>query len=218
MEIRKARISALVKRSARKIIFSGLIKKIKPFLAREEVEESGFCRVTKMPETTTERRWVSRSVSRPQVRGYLPGSMAHEVEAAKAILVNWREGFRITISRAEGFHNNMIGDHLWLNIPTREAIYPSAEFQQLRRFANAAIAGLKRQASIFRSCASGIGSTMSGRTTGACEGALERGADYFDAVAQTVEKDFGSGGIAGDVNHTTGFAKQGVTTSTALRK
>ena len=156
------------------------------------------------------REWVSRGVERSTLCGYLPGNMAQQIASAKTILEDWYDAFDKTINLACDFIGGL--GSVVLDELTKDTIYETQSFERLQSFADDAIAGLRSQASVYNNCAAFVREHMSGQVTEACSFALQRGANYFLAIAQTIETDFRYGGPEGR-DKTNSFETLGITTS-----
>ena len=151
---------------------------------------------------------TSRSVG--QLRDFLHDNMVAEIDAARSTLVTWREAFLATQDRARDFvlainngvHVNRLHDRV------ERGIFPTTAFDPLATFATNAQEGLMSQALEYNRAAQAIRGSMAGNTMLGYVGALERGAKYVTAIAQTIEKDFLGGGIAEEVNRINSFVQR----------
>jgi hypothetical protein len=164
-----------------------------------EVREDEEGLVNHPPYHTPTRSWSGREGTGRRLGCYISNEITDSIESAKTVLRNWEAAFAETINRANNFTTAINNDaHIeGLRDRVEQAIYPVDSLESLQVFANNARTELRDQARIYNECASFIHSRMQGPTVMAYAEALQRGARYFEAIAQTIDADFWNGNYAG---------------------
>ena len=156
--------------------------------------------------TTRIERWERRNITSRTLGEYLP-DIVTSINRVRSILTDWERAFRFTGSRANEFRDAMNrNDHIGqLSERTARAMYLPDPYDNLQTFADQARANLETLASAYQSCSNQISSNMSGEAITSCVEAIQSTARYLRAIAQAVEKDFGSGDFVGEVNKLSSF-------------
>ena len=150
----------------------------------------------------TFRTWGARQSQNRNLEDYLPKSVTEDVTAAKVVLREWETAFTATENYARNLTTAMDNDAHVSGLSTRveQAIYPHSAFGDLEKIAAEVKSGLESQATAYNKFAVFTRTNIKGAIAMDYAAALQRGADYFLTVAQTIEIDFWGNEALGEID------------------
>ena len=155
------------------------------------------------PTTQTTAVWNRADMVALPLSHYLPNDLVEGIRSVRTLLNEWQPAYETMIQRAVSFRDALNnGDHTTgMAERVGRAIFTPVVYERLQTFGSEARAALERQATAYVNSARATSDNMEGDVVAACAASLLVGANYFRAVAQSIEKDFGSGNLSVGVSN-----------------